>query len=466
MSRKFQVKAVPSTWLNNNGRRLDCGPYLSGAMEARELLRRLPVEKEPLASITDGIFHAGRESRQWVESEEHGVRFMGSTDVLASDLSRLPLISKKQVKANPNFTIRSGWTLITRSGTIGRMAYARQDMDGIACSEHVMRVVPNSTKTKPGYVFAYLSSKFGLPIVLSGTYGSIIQSIEPHHITDLPVPRLGIVEDQAHALIQQAADDRVKATKLIQEEISSLSDHLGFETIHQRRSERPSVSLQSSSLVLKRMDSFYYSSENLAARSAFDAACATHGGCELGSVADVWIPGIFKRQYVDDPFFGTPYYTGKEIYELSPTTDLYLKKTTAKQYRLLLQKGMILIQDSGQVSGLIGHPVMVGRNLDGASCTNNMVRIVAPTDLDTGFIFALLSTDQGIRLLKREASGSSIPHLEEGRMRRLVIPWPSESIRKAIGRKILEAIELRDDAVIAENNARTLVERAIEEGGR
>ena len=152
MSRTFQVKTVPSTWLEHNGRRLDCGPYLSGAMEARELLRKLPVNKDQLASLTEGIFHAGRESRLWVESEEHGVRFMGSTDVLASDLSGLPFISKKQVKANPNFTIRSGWTLITRSGTIGRMAYARQDMDGIACSEHVMRVVPDTTKVKPGYI--------------------------------------------------------------------------------------------------------------------------------------------------------------------------------------------------------------------------------------------------------------------------------------------------------------------------
>ena len=48
MSRKFQVKAVPSSWLENNGRRLDCGPYLSGAMEAKEKLRALKVKKEPL----------------------------------------------------------------------------------------------------------------------------------------------------------------------------------------------------------------------------------------------------------------------------------------------------------------------------------------------------------------------------------------------------------------------------------
>ncbi len=92
MSRKFQLKAIPSAWLENNGRRLDCGPYMSGAVEAKELLKKHNTEQ--LADITDAIYHAGRESRVWVNSPEHGVPFMGSTDILASDLSYLPLISK------------------------------------------------------------------------------------------------------------------------------------------------------------------------------------------------------------------------------------------------------------------------------------------------------------------------------------------------------------------------------------
>jgi len=470
MSRKFQIKTVPSSWIEKQGCRLDCGPYMSGAMEAREILRQLPARKDYLQDLTEGgitgIINAGRITRLWVDDDQHGYPFLSSTDILQADLSTISHIAKSVARQNSQLLIKDRWTLITRSGSIGRMAYSRVDMNGMACTEDVLRVIPDENKVKPGYLYAYLGTKFGLPIVISGTYGSIITHLEPHHIADLPVPRLGGVEDQTHDLIQRAADDRVKATKLIQEAISNLSGHLGFEPIQQRRPERPSVSFQSSKLMLKRMDSFYYSSENIAARSAFDSACASHGGRELGSVADVWIPGIFKRQYADDPSFGTPYFTGKEIYELSPTTDLNLKKTVAEKYRLLLQTGMILIQDSGQVSGLIGRPALVGRNLHGASCTNNMVRIIAPTDLDTGFIFALLSTDHGVRLLKREASGSSIPHLEEGRMRRLVIPWPDGTVRNAIGQKVLEAISLRDDAVVAENDAQALVERTIEEGGR
>ena len=79
------------------------------------------------------------------------------------------------------------------------MAYARPDMDGMACSEDVLRVVPDPDRILPGYLYAFLSSKFGVPLVVGGTYGAIIQHIEPHHIANLPVPRLGEeIEARAH----------------------------------------------------------------------------------------------------------------------------------------------------------------------------------------------------------------------------------------------------------------------------
>jgi len=51
MNRKFQVKAVPRSWIEKQGRRLDCGPYLSGAIEAKELLDQLPVQKDSLQDL-------------------------------------------------------------------------------------------------------------------------------------------------------------------------------------------------------------------------------------------------------------------------------------------------------------------------------------------------------------------------------------------------------------------------------
>lgn len=471
MNRKYQVNEVPSSWIEHNGRRLDCGPYVSGAIEARELLNQMSTT--PLNELTKGhkggIYNGSPFIRNYVEDETHGVPFLTTSSLLQADLKNLSLLSKRDAhsKQLSFLEVKPEMTLITCSGSIGRMTYARTDMKGIWSNQDIMKVVPNSSLIKPGYLYAYLCSRFGVPLVVAGTYGAIIQHIEPQHIAALPVPRLGEVENKAHSLVQQAADDRVKASQLISDAVSSVYRSLGIPLPESsERNARPSVTIQPSNQILKRMDSFYYAKENVISRAAFDSAGQENGEAYLGDVADIWIPTIFKRQYVDNPIYGFPYFTGKEIYELLPKTNLYLKKSVAETHRLLLEAGMILIQDSGQVSGLIGRPVMVGAHLHSATCTNNMVRIKTTSQTDTGYIFAVLSTTYGIRLLKREASGSSIPHLEEGRIKNLKIPWPNTRIREAIGKKIVNAMKLRDSAVDDENRARVLVERAIEEGGR
>ena len=83
---------------------------------------------------------------------------------------------------------------------------------------------------------------------------------------------------------------------------------------------------------------------------------------------------------------------------------------------------------------------------------------------DQGYIFAVLNTDYGVRLLMREATGSSIPHLDEKRVKRIQIPWADAETRKRLGQKVVEAIKLRDDACDLETKARILIETAIEKG--
>ena len=44
MSRRFQIKVIPSSWIDENRRRLDCGPYVGGAIEAKHLLQKLKTQ--------------------------------------------------------------------------------------------------------------------------------------------------------------------------------------------------------------------------------------------------------------------------------------------------------------------------------------------------------------------------------------------------------------------------------------
>src|SRR5579885_3867889 len=114
-------RPVTSAWLDLNGRRLDSSPYVSGAAEAKMLLETLHAEKMPLRLVNTGIFNGPRFARLYVDDPDYGVPFLGSTDILNADLSTLPLLSKKLVERLPELLIQDGWTLITCSGTIGRM---------------------------------------------------------------------------------------------------------------------------------------------------------------------------------------------------------------------------------------------------------------------------------------------------------------------------------------------------------
>ena len=465
----MRVKTVPSEWLRRESKRLDSGPYTSGALEAKVRLESLAARKDRLKDLTTGhnggLYNGPKFSRTWVDGPEHGVPFVGSGDMLKADLTALPFLRRKDATSSRLSYLRLApqMTLISCSGTIGRMVYSRPDMDGIWSSQHIMKVVPDSEKVPPGYIYAYLSSKFGVPLVVSGTYGSIIQSIEPQHIADLPVPRLGdAVEQRAHELVEEAARKRTEAARLLSQATEQLIESLALGRVKpDAEHQSPHISMVQSKLTQSRMDGFYYCDINQEARSGFDqASCPLR---PLKEVAEVFIPGIFKRRYADDPRFGHPYITGADVFQLAPTSDKYLMKRVAAEYQLVLKAGMILIQEAGQLGGLIGRSVPVGDYLDGFACTNNMVRVTPRETEDAGYIFAVLASPHGVRLIARESAGSSIPHIEVSRVRNLMIPWADQATRKRIGGPVIRARELRDEACTHDVEARALVERTIEE---
>jgi type I restriction enzyme S subunit len=326
-----------------------------------------------------------------------------------------------------------------------------------------MKVCPDEAKIPSGYLYAYLSGKFGVPLVVGGTYGAIIQHIEPRHIADLPVPRLGDkVERKAHELVEDAAQARTAAATLLAEAQGRLLTALHMlcpRPIYEYHS--PFTGAVSASLLQNRCDAFYYCSSNEDARSAFNTPRVDFR--TLGEVAEVFIPGIFKRLYVDDPRYGYPYITGADVFQLESKSDEYLMRRVAIDNSLVLRKGMIVIQEAGQLGGLIGRSVLVGDCLDGFACTNNMVRVTPHDHGDTGFLYALLANNFGVRLVAREAAGSSIPHLETSRIKSLQLPWPSKTTRQEIGEPVTNAYALRDRACSLDHTARALVERAIEE---
>lgn len=465
MSRTFQCRAVPNTWLEHNGRRLDCGPYMSGAIEAKELLKRHTTDI--LANVTEDIFNSGREGRIWVDSHEYGVPFMGSTAILASDLSSLPLISKKQVASNPKFTIRKGWTLITRSGTIGRMAYARPDMDGVACSEDVMRVVPKEGVIKPGYLYAYLSSRFGVPIVVSGTYGAIIQHIEPHHIANLPVPRLGIVEEQAHELVQQAADLLSKHQKNINDATRIFFESVGLNDIstddwHCVGSD---IGFSTNSGELNTLRALNFNPR-------FKSLCKKIMQGPWRWLSDICVSGSLKRggryrRIEAEPEHSYLMVGQKQIFWLRPEGRWIAKTYVDKE--VVVEPGTILIAGAGTLadSEMYSRCEFIWGEANNRAYSELFYRVLANEDLiQPGSLYAFMRSETAFRMLRSISFGSKLQYPHPKFLPNLPIPYPPQEIREKTHELMVTAYEMKDEAIKLEDEAKLIVESAIEYGAR
>jgi type I restriction enzyme, S subunit len=461
-----------SSWMQFNGRRLDCNPYLSGAFEAKVLLEKLRAKKQPLRELTmgfnGGIYNGPIFVRKYVEDRRYGVPFLTSSSMLLADLSTVGLLKKKDAESPKlrHLRLEEGMTLISCSGTIGSMVYTRPDMAGMWSSQDVMKVVPDTDKIPSGYLYGYLSSKFGVPIVVAGTYGAIIQHIEPHHIANLPVPLLPeTIQLEAHNLVNASAEKRVQASELLKTAQAMLVEVIGSPNLPSHEEWRGYSA--GSNLVKKasRLDGFYYNPnaqaiENMIVRQA-------KGYTSLEAITeDVFDVPPFKHIYVE-PESGVPFFTSGDLFLLERKTDKYLSKTQTKELKkYVLKQGWILLARSGQLGGIIGRPQFADSTLHNATASDHVIRIVPKKGKSTsGFLYTYLSLpDIGYHLLTRTMSGASIPALWPKHLKQIKVPIVNEHVQLKLDNIVNNAFELRIEATSLEDRARSLIEKFIEEG--
>jgi type I restriction enzyme S subunit len=458
---------VMKSWLVREGCRLDASPFLSGAVESRVLLEKLPAKKEPLLSLTQGhdggIYNGPQFSRNYVESEEFGVRFVSSGSMLLADLSNLPYLRKKDAHSSKlsYLKLEEGMTLISCSGTIGRMVYVRPDMEDIWSSQHIMKVVPNRNKIPAGYLFSFLNCKFGIPLITSNTYGAIIPHIEPKHIEDLPVPRLPTeLEEQVHFKIKNAASLRSQASGIIAGSGPALLNTIGIGSlINKSVGAMGSASVQSSKLD-GRLDATYHS---LAAIEAEHLVLSAHVPSK--TLFDVgkrlFKPPMFKRLWVDDARYGRQFVSGQDAYRWPSREKRFVSYRTPDFEKFILERGWVVIQAAGQIYGLFGQPLYVRGWLEGLFCADDMYRIVPHNEIDGAYIYAWLRTPHGEALIKRQACGYSIPRVWDPHVSKVLIPWPAQRIREAIAEPIIRAHDELEEARKLEESAISQVEEWI-----
>lgn len=458
---------VRLNWLADQGFRLDASPYLSGGYEARRVLEELPGT-EPLRALTTGhdggIFNGPKFSRLYTDDRDHGVPFMSSTDMLDADFTNLPLLHKKVAEQLSYLEVKPGMTMITCSGTIGRTTYVRPDMAGFWSSQHTMKINPDPDRIFPGYLYAFLRSRYGIPIIVSSTYGAIIQHIEPHQLVELPVPRFSsAVEEEIHGHVQTAADLRARFQAAVTGATRDLFGSAGlpeladFQWYRQPRATGFEVN-HIGSASLRAMN--YDGRAQRLARIIASAPHRTLGEiCEGGELAR----GNRFTRIPAEPRHGHLLIGQEQVFWIQPEGRWVAVKENEVDV-LRARDETIVVASQGLLTegSLIGRAAFItGRWLE-YIYSEHLLRIrVGSPDISNAFLFAFMRSEVAFRMLRSLVSGTGPQDINAVLRRQIPVPECTLDDRERIAETVRQAYLWRDEADRLEDRAQELLDAAV-----
>jgi type I restriction enzyme S subunit len=123
--------------------------------------------------------------------------------------------------------VKRGWTLITCSGTIGRTCFVWKNYEDFAASQHILRVIPDEEVIDPGYLYAFLSSRYGYLQILRYRHGSVIDEVTDKQMEQVltPCPSRKY-QEKIGDMVREAYDKRAEAIRLEDEAQAILMDEM------------------------------------------------------------------------------------------------------------------------------------------------------------------------------------------------------------------------------------------------
>jgi restriction endonuclease S subunit len=175
----------------------------------------------------------------------------------------------------------------------------------------------------------------------------------------------------------------------------------------------------------------------------------------LESVAIVFNPPVFKRQFCTKAPRSVQYFQSSDVQMASEESPTYIFRGQAEQLNLLVKEGDILVTGFGT----IGNVRIVSKFQNDVCYANNVCRIRTNGTMKRGFLYAFLSSIYGNAQLNKNASGSVVKYIEAPGIKKTLIPKLPESFQKEVDDLIQESARLREEATDALEEAQRLLKR-------
>lgn len=180
--------------------------------------------------ISSDVILPGRFKRVYVD-EGFGRVFIGGKQLWELDPTNKKYLSnsKHNTRIIKELEISENTTLITRSGTIGKVTMVPKHWEHWVTSEHIIRVVPSSSEIA-GYLNVFLASDYGNVLIKRFTYGSVVDEIDDNHVSQIAIPLLKNkdVQKQINNLALEANQKRYEAFLLEQQALEIMDNEVIF----------------------------------------------------------------------------------------------------------------------------------------------------------------------------------------------------------------------------------------------
>lgn len=412
------------------------------------------LDTRPLAEFCDELFNPAVFKREFLE-DPNACRYLASAEI-ASFEPEITYITNSQADAL-RLRVKKGWILITGFGTIGSIRITDKIIDGFAVANNVARAIVKEKYR--GFIAAFLSNEYGNKLLNDYAAGAVVKYIEAPQIAKIPVPVFddSIIERINH-LFLEAVTCREQAHELLERANKFV---LQYNHLPPLSNIKPETLDEDGEVEIRmtgleeftqdyRLDAHFY---NPTAKYAVDIVSSN--GKTLGELCEsIFMCDRFNRNYVEGNY-GLPFLSGKNTIQIRPDVKYISLSETNSIESLQLKKGWITITRSGT----LGRVCYIWNNYEDFTATEDLIRVVASSEIDSGYLYAFLSSDYGFHQILRYKHGAVIDHLTPEDLNSIVVPICKQ--QKEIGDLVRKAYELRAEAIKLEDEAQELLTQAL-----
>ena len=335
--------------------------------------------------------------------------------------------------------------------------YNNDDVDRVFAS-YLVRLTPDSSIVLPEYLTTFLNTKFGMADIRRRARQSINQTnVNPEEVKEIRIPVLDMdLQERVATRLQNANEKRIVAQSLYSSAESYLLDCLGMRDFVANPDAYNIKTLKESFLEGGRIDAEYY----LPKYEDYSKAVSAYAGgvallCEVCTIQDGNYTPEAKQAY-----------RYIELADIGKSGDIIgclceKGEDLPTRARRLVLTGDVIVSS---IEGSLGSCALITEDYNHALCSTGFY-VVRSSQINSETLLTLFKSEPIQQLLKKGCSGTILTGIGKQEFKQIPIPLISPEVQAEIAQHIQRSFALRKEASQLLEEAKLIVERAVEMGG-